>query len=469
MALVDFSSQLGAAGSVPDLARLLGKACMERADELSLMRRDAQTKTELERIELGVAEVPLATWEEVIRAPSLLEERIGPDLVALIWSARARQPLDFFGVLRGLCRKPLATVYATTVDQIELSQGTPVRFATRPLKFKPTTKQMKLNRNSLLYPYPYSLFPYSSREQLRVILDFAHRDRLDDLTWDKEDGLSRIATIHPARGGEIEYSPPENGRIFDVRPKHWDPDAILNLLSEVREEVAIAVLPELSLPTPGALEQALAEEPGAYPPIVVAGSAHCREGVGDDGSEIRANESRVYLDGRCVAIAHKHHSYEGDDEGEERESPQEPEEERLEEPEEETLTEDLTEEPKTILVLSGARTRVAVIICADALDLQIPRLLVSAGVNLLLIPAMTRQSGSFSTVLGDIAGYCQGVGAVANARFVEDGEPFLCFAAAPRPEPAKQLAPLTGKGIKPLPQIGIFDPNRPLPGAVSWR
>jgi predicted amidohydrolase len=228
----------------------------------------------------------------------------------------------------------------------------------------------------------------------------------------------------------------------------------LALLAQAKGEGAdIAVLPELSLPDPGALQKGLEANPENYPPLVVAGSAHCSTGTAA-GDEIRSNESRVYLDGKCVAIAHKHHPFVTKD--------------LLGEPYPEGISEDLTGEQKTIMVLSGSRTRIAVVICADLNDLQIPQLLVAAGVNLLLVPAMTEKIGSFNAPLSAIAGHCQGICAIANTRWGDAGKPFLCMVSVPREDPTQQSVALPPKGA-PASQLAIFDPNERLPGAVSWR
>lgn len=118
--------------------------------------------------------------------------------------------------------------------------------------------------------------------------------------------------------------------------------------------------------------------------------------------------------------------------------------------------------------LSGARTRLAVVICADLQEAKIPALLVAAGVNLLLVPTMTRKIGSFNTAVSDVAGWSQGVAALANTRWGEDGKPFLCLCAVPRESPLEQTAALPGDGCEPAPVLGVFDPNQPLPDAVSW-
>jgi hypothetical protein len=459
MALVDFSEQLDVADSVLDLARRLGERCLQGRTDLGAMFDEERTREELDLIERLVGRASYAAWERVVNEPGQFEAQMEADLPAAVRRAKIRQPLDFLGVLRGLCRGPLQELFATTAGQIELTTGLPVPFATRPLPAAlcgdATTTQETLKDGGLLSPLPFDLYTHVPAEEIRVVLDFSHAKRLDALTWDEEQRLPRIATLHPIGGEEYEIEREGQDRFFGVRPAKWDIEAIKILLERAKAAGArLAVLPELSLPEPGALERELARSPGSYPEIVIAGSAHCEIAASDGGRDIRANESRVYLEGECVAIARKHHAFKTKALGRKTfDKPQ---------------LEDLTKEQKTITILSGRRTRLAVAICADLLETEFPRLLVDAGVNLLLAPAMTPKIGSFNPSLTGIAGFCQGVAAVANTRWREDGEPFLCMCAVPRPDPAQQSAALSGDGGNPAPELAILDPNQPLPEAVSW-
>jgi hypothetical protein len=173
--------------------------------------------------------------------------------------------------------------------------------------------------------------------------------------------------------------------------------------------------------------------------------------VEEQDGAARANESRIYLDGRFVAMARKHKAFEAKDlvPGK-------------------TLIEDLGAGQTTIMVLSGARTRLAVAICADLQEATIPGLLVAAGVNFLLVPAMTKKIGAFNASVGQVTGYCQGVAVVANTRWGDDGKPFLCLCGVPREEAAKQVGEFAGDGEVPAPTLGLLDPNLPLPDAVTW-
>lgn len=457
MAVADFMVQLKAADSLLDLARRLGAACLEQEPELAEMMDQRRTREELKRLEVWTGHASYAAWEEVIANPEEFEKRFGSKVVARLRRAKTRHPLDCLGVLRGLCRRPLGEFFSIVIDQVDLNRGLPVPFASRPLPEVLgegcTTSLPTLNNTNLLEPRQFDLYKPPGG-QVRVVLDFRHRKKIDELAWSKEDGLPLIATLHPERGGEFEIETVEEGRFFGVRPRHWDPEEIGRLLKEARKEGAnIAVLPELSLPSPGELEGMLRDESEEFPPLVVAGSSHYLDG-GNGANQIRANESRIYLDGRFVAMARKHHAFKTDElAGKKYDEP---------------LREDLSREKKTIMVLSGSHTRLAVVICADLIGSEIPNLLVAAGVNLLLVPAMTLEIGSFNSPLCDIAGYCQGVAAIANTRWTDDGEPFLCMCAVPREDPDAQSAALHGDGRERAPVLAIFDPNKPLPAAVSW-
>jgi predicted amidohydrolase len=459
MALVDFKDQLKAADSVLDLARRLGELCLASRAELDEMRAGKRTSEELDLIEKLAGQASYAEWEEAVNDPAKLDSRLGAELVTAITRAKTRQPLDFLGVLRGLCSRALGEFFAVAAEEIELVRGLPVPIANRPVPDvvhgEATTKQETLKDGGLLHPLPFDLYSHVPAEELRVVLDFSQSERLDALTWNDEQRLPLIATLHPRGGDQYDIEQEGGGRFFGVRPAQWDIEVVKKLLKRAKAAGArLAVLPELSLPHPGALERELADNPSYYPAIVVAGSAHCETLPADGSPRVRANESRIYLEGQCVTVARKNHSFKTKKLGTTTFK--------------EAQLEDLSKEQKTVAILSGRRTRFAVAICADLLEAGLPRLLVDAGVNLLLTPAMTPKIGSFNSALTSIAGLCQGVAAVANTRWGDDGMPFLCMCAVPYSRPEQQSAALAGDGHNPAPELAIFDPNKPLPDAVSW-
>lgn len=460
MALPGFMPYLEKADSVLGLARSLGLACLEQEGELAEIMGQPRSRREVKRLQLWTGQAPYATWEGIVADPSEFENWFGAKVMAALRRTKTRHPMDLLGVLRGLCHRPLKEFFAMVTDQVLLDRGLPVPFAGRPLpdvlEAELTTNLDTLNNMSLLDPLPFELYGQAASGQVRVTLDFAHRDEIDRIGWSEEGGLPRLATLHPEGGGdyEVETVDEAGGRFFGVHPRVLDMEAIEALLESAKKAKAqVAVLPELSLVAPDQLEEFLAEKSENFPPVVVAGSAHHLAG-GSGENAIRANESRTYLSGRCIAIARKHHAFETRElEGKTYEKP---------------LREDISREQKTIMVLSGSQTRMATVICADLIGRRIPGLLVDAGVNLLLAPSMTPQIGSFNPPLTDIAGYCQGVAVVANTRWDDDGKPFLCMCAVPREDPAKQSAALAGDGENPAPTLGVFDPNKPLPEAIQW-
>jgi hypothetical protein len=456
MALIDFNSQLQAADSLPDLARRLGAECIENAAELREMKSQERSAEELSLIADGVAAIPSPAWDQAIAVPADFANLAGDTLMAALQRARMRRPLDFFGVLMGLCSGALDAYFRVCTDAVELDRGLPIPFATRPppAGVEWTTPQATLNRGSLLDPLDWSLFEFSRREEVRVVLDYSRRERIDQLTWKAAERLPRIATVHPQESAKVVAGQTGPGKFFDVKPTMVEPADLLARLATVTDAAEIAVLPELCLTHPSELEAGLKDNPDAYPPLVVAGSAHVREGPAGEG-EVRANESRVYLDGEQVLAHRKHHPFRTKElNGKTYAAP---------------LEEDLSSEQKTITVLAGMHTRLAVVICADLLDLKVPRRLIAAGVNLLLAPAMTKKVGSFATAIQQISGQCQGVSAVANARFSPAGEPFLCLLGTPRVDPAEQFAAIDARGLEPSPEVALFDSSEPLLEAVELR
>lgn len=336
----------------------------------------------------------------------------------------------------------------------------PVPFATRPVRAllgHATPYQPTLAKSGLLEGLGHGLFEHDASGPIRVALDFRFRTRLDELTWTAEKRLPRIATLHPALGDAgLEIGALQDEWFFDVRPRDWEPTSILERLGAVAE-IPIAVLPELSLPTPDALEAALAAEPDRFPPLVVAGSAHVRE-QRPDGGEVRANEARVYIDGRLASIHRKIHGFATHRlNGVTRARP---------------WVEGITAEQKTITVLSGSHTRLAVVICADLNDegSRIPGLLEDAGVNLLLVPALTDDLGAFTAAVSAIASRCQGVAVVVNGDRANGSAaaPFLALAAVPRPAPRDQLRLYPEHAREARGTLMVLDPNVELCHAMDW-
>jgi len=368
--------------------------------------------------------------------------------------ARTLHPLEYLGVLRGLCAGVLSAMFENMTGEVSLRRGMPMPVAGRPIDklFKPTTYQRTLSRGHLLSGCGFTPVRHHSDEGIEVVLDFSCRHRLDQLTWDEQDRLPLIAGVFPIHGLEhFEISQIEPEWFFGVRPKEWDPEAVLELLASLPVDVQIAVLPELTLPDADALEEELGRNPQRYPPLVVAGSAHvCDPGAGED--DTRSNESRVYLDGRRVLWHRKIHPYAARQlNGTTYDPP---------------LPEGINDGDAEIRILAGSRTHMAVVICADLNDEVIPLLLEDAGVNLLLVPALTTDLGSFNGAATGLASRRQAVTAVVNAGFGE-GDSFCFFVGVPRPAPREQSEIEAAPGIE-RPFAALFDPNEPADTAVSF-
>jgi predicted amidohydrolase len=370
--------------------------------------------------------------------------------------------LEHLAFLRGLCRRAVPDFFERTEAAMLLDRGMPIPFATRPVRalFGQTTPyQPTLAVSGLLEGLGHGLFEHAASGPIRVVLDFGFRDRLDELTWSRGERLPQIATLHlPLDDADLAIGEIHDEWFFDVRPRDWRRDTVLERLRAVAD-AEIAVLPELSLPAPDALEADLADDPARYPPLVVAGSAHVREPAADGAGELRANEARVYLDGRLAAVHRKIHAFSTRHlNGVTRARP---------------WVEGITAEPKTITILSGTHTRLAVVICADLNDeaSRIPGLLEAAGVNLLLVPALTDRIGAFNGAATGIASRCQGVAVIVNGdRANGSGEaPFLALAAVPRPAPRDQVRLYPEDEREPRGSLGILDPNLELCRAMSWR
>jgi hypothetical protein len=459
--VITVKSQLAAARSLLDLATSLGAVCLEDGRRVANLLQDPAVRPVSDKLEQTVARVPPACWTSPSPATGYMHVLEHSDLDDQVEFAEAHNPVGQLAFLRGMCRKALPRFYLDAEAEVVLDRGTPVPFATRPIKAifgQVTPYRPTLSRGHLLDPLAFGLFDHAAGARIRTVLDFGHRKRLDDLTWRRDKRLPQIATLHPFLGaGAIHVTAVNPDWFFGVRPRLWDPDWVLDRLHDLRK-ATIAILPELSLPAVDALEGALAAAPDRYPPIVVAGSAHDRHPDPDRPRiEIRANESRVYLDGELVLTHRKAHPFHapaipGGPPG--------------------TLPEGLTGEAKTLTVLSGKHTRLAVVICADLNDQDIPRLLEMAGVNLLLVPSLTKSEGAFVGGIGDIASRCQGVAVVVNAAG-DAGPggvlPFLTMAAVPRPAASQQIAEYPDPPRAPRPRtLGLFDPNVPFRHAMLW-
>jgi hypothetical protein len=477
MTVVPLRTQFVGVDSVLELATRLGRECLLNGSKL--MKLDAQEA--LRPFSKVLEDVVTAIDQELWLHPpdedftSLLAVDGLGEWIELV---EANSPLEYLAVLRGLF-PVLRRFYDEVETEVRVRSGTPLAVATRRVNdlFSTTPSQETVRLNDLLRLTDEKgnrlrsglyLADFGMDDRVPVVLDFSHRHRLDELTWSKEKRLPRIATLHPCLGKKgIVVGEKTESTFFDVRPRNWDHDGVVRQLRDIAAEVEVAVLPELSL-TPSqmdALEQALAAEPASFPPLVVAGSAHLSERNEDD-ELVRANESRIYLDGHRVASHRKIQAFllrafEG-------------------KPLSRPLLEGITHEEKPITILSGDRTRLAVAICADIIDSRLPGLLQEAGVNVLLVPSLTVSPGSFNGDACLIASKSQGVTVIVNgdsAALIEEGEPpFMVMVGVPRPRAGEQSREYDRPTNSDPPYTGFFDPNLPLHAeregdeeAFQWR
>jgi hypothetical protein len=455
---------LRVAASLPDLARRLGAVCLDHSGTFEPTLADPDIRREFARLVTYAEAVDPRAWRErrELNAGYLSLVASVPGFDDAVRDTDAYGPIAHYALLRGLCAAALPDFYAHTTDQVPLDRGSPVPWVSRPITSviaAPTPHASTMTHGHPLSPYPFELFPFSSGGTVRVVLDYTYRARLDALTWDAATRhLPRIATIHPALGkNDLAIgTPPTSETFFDAGPKAFSLPDLLDQLHAAREKgIEIAVLPELSLVPDNGLGEALAAAPpGHYPALVVGGSAHVRETL-SNGRPVRANESLIYLDGVVVARHRKIHPYVLKDERGRRE-------------------EDLTGEPKTIQLLSGTHTRLAVVICADLNDGPIQMLLQAAWVNLLLVPALTDGLGAFVGAASSLASSCQAIAVIANGARPPmpnpDGpvQPFHALVAVPRSDPQDQVRMhVAPRG--PLPARGTFNPNVEPSRAMTWR
>jgi predicted amidohydrolase len=454
------TSCLEKATSTLELATELGSVCLgeKETEEIQLQLRDPVADKHRKYLESCVRHLD----RTLLLSPGpqgdfthLLKDEIFEEALQRV---EVYPPLEFFAVLKGMLGA-VRQLYDNTTGTIDLKVGMPIPIPKRGVNRrlgKATPNSDTSSLLELLWKSGFALYTPRPGARASVQLDFRIARRLDQLTWGAEERLPRIATIHPRLGENgVEYETTADS-FFWVRPKDWDPEAVLRQLRRVAGKAEIAVLPELSLPAADALETAISTEPSAFPPLVVAGSAHVAEGEGS--TEVRANEARIYLDGDCVARHRKIQPFilRRQLDGTPLSAP---------------LVEDLSRERKTITVLSSDYTRLAVMICSDLISRKLPGQLEDAEVNLLLVPALTPEPGSFNGDICKLASDYQAVCVIANADTALfpgwSPAPFLIMAAVPRPR-VKEQSREYRRRWRGCPTAAVIDPNRRLERAVRW-
>jgi hypothetical protein len=469
MGMVPLREQLESSTSLLEFATRLGATCLEFGAPLRAATDDPRTAPITSVLEARVQRLDGTELQEAFarREPRQLLDHAG--IGELLEDAIAKHPAEYLAVLRGLCAGPLRHLYLACEEVIVLDRGTPIPIAVRPLPdgFRATPHPDRTGQASAaLKGTGFQLFEHSARGDIRVELDFRYRERIEELTWGGERRYPKIGALHPFVGATtLEVVLDETRSHFTTRLTEWDEQSILGGLRALKG-VQIAVLPELSVPSVDALDRALAAAPGDFPPLIVAGSAHLSETT-EGGAEITANEAPLYLDGVRIHGHRKIHPFQtkfmaGEDlRGE--------------------CIEAITDEQKAIRILASEHTRLAVVICADLNNKDIHALLMESGVNLLLVPALTSGSGSFTGAMSPIASYCQGIVVVVNPVLAPkpassereretalEDPPWVAMVAVPRPAVDEQLRRFFAEHDGPPPRGSIIDPNRRLHDAHTW-
>ena len=455
--LATLEADLKTSQTLIDLATRLGRACLSDQGLLEKNLEKPTIKRSVERLGKLVARTNPQAWQ---RAPRGGYEALlaSTSIQQLLSDLASLDPVRHLAVLRGLCPGALDLFFDQFRGRLELSPGVPIPNATRPVQliFKDDTTpyQQSITARLLLYNTGFDLFT-DVDPSITVTIDFSHRDRLDAITW-PSNRFPRIGAIHSRLDkGRLDYRV-VNRRVFDVGPKKWSLAQTRKSLKAVKD-AEIAILPELSLPSPKALERELIANPTSYSPMVVAGSAHARLKAG--GKPLRVNESRVYIDGVLALRHRKIRPLETRTIGPK----------RFEHP----IRENLQPPQKQLTLLSGEKTRMAVVICSDLIDRGIPRVLEECGVNLLLVPSLTYKTGSFNGDVCKLASTCQALGVVVNPILDRVGSraslPFTMLAAVPNSRANQQSHEyFLPKGQKAI--HAVLDPNQPLDvdAALRW-
>ena len=318
MASRNLTTLLNDARSLRGLARALGLGCLDAIKEVDELRRNSvDLEAVRKNLEAAVTAIRLEWWFDRERAATGFADLLGfPGVEAPAALLLTAPPLAYLAVLRAMCLGALNYLYHETWESIELERGDPAPMPIRPTHTAfahPTPSFSTLSARSALAGTPFRLYGGPIEVAIEVRLDFADRDNLDAATWDGDESFGRfplIASVHPHASEAdltIEEVLPET--FFGVRPRNWDEEAVLAQL-QAASDARIAVLPELCAPNPEALGEALSREPGRFPALVVAGSAHTHlndETTSSGGA--RVNAAAAYLHGAPLIVHRKVHPF----------------------------------------------------------------------------------------------------------------------------------------------------------------
>lgn len=443
---------VASASSVRDLARRLGRHVLEqRKLVLQDLDRITHARRLMEPVRIGAADPQLSSWPVGGRT-------LDPDLVVAIRKLVSPE-LAILALLQGLCSGggPIELAFSEEWGRVELQLGDP--FPIPPRKRMAGGRPLPNPRDTvraLGALMEISNFEIHQGALWPTTLSFRHKERLDGALSGPSDESGElvpppIAVIWPLDLSDFDLPAKERTE------QHWfglwplaDRWSLANVIGALERAAAagctIAILPELAVPDPDALGEAIRNgaRMGRLPPLIVAGSAHIRT-VRPLGPPLRSNESVTYLNGSEVLRHRKIHPYQTDDTRIVGAGPGG------------RRSEWLGTEGSALHVAMGESGRLAVLICADVLDADLHRQLIEVEANVVLVPAWTIDGRGFDALEG-VVNLNQAIVVVANAA----SEPFSVRCLFP--DDVQNETRWSPEGDQPF--AVAFDP-RDLPGTIQ--
>jgi predicted amidohydrolase len=421
-------------------AQMLGSWALEHERALvALLRRD-EHRRQINAFRTDAVKERPALVASVADVTALVRDylhAVNQHLVLVV-----EDQLKPLAVLHAFCLGPLRGWFDDFQGVLDLRLGDPFPYATRdfgPQRPALTPFISTPLAETVLWDTKFGLYGRKPESPLHVVLDYRHRTAIDRYTWSDPDddtlehetwGPVAMATVNPyASVHDISWKE-NDADWFCVKPKHFDKEGVLRQLeaaaSHESSPAAIAVLPELSLPHPTTLAQALRDGWEKYPRLVVAGSAHEER----DGKQ--SNVSCTYFQGVEVLRHSKHQRL------------------HLKKSNGDGYPEALSDGTGVLTMLSGSSARLAVVICADLQNDDIVECLETCGANLVLVPSMTPGMGGFKRPVAGSASRNQGVTLVANTVAPRSKNPqhqFLAYLGLPLQDPQRsdESFPVSGK------------------------
>ncbi|MDX8034839.1 NUDIX domain-containing protein [Lentzea sp. BCCO 10_0856] len=238
--------------------------------------------------------------------------------------------------------------------------------------------------------------------RFQVVFDYSATELLAGLVT----AGTVVATCHPNRSlDDFEFTRDARRRTFPVRPA--DPDAQLAEIDRLVARAAasgasIVVLPELCVTErlSARLRDWVRRPEG--PRLLIAGSHHHEDEAGDD-SPRRRNTAVGWVRGSDLPLLQDKHS-----------------------PADRPVAEDIQPQgwPEIRVHVTADGWHLVIAICRDLLNPQAVHALTEAGVNLVLVPAMSETLVPFGGPVAQLVGSCQALVVVANnpAEWADTGD-----------------------------------------------